>query len=242
MRDECHAVAAHAASQPGSVLGVVEEDVGEDVLPHLQCLRARGLAVVVYVLVFPAVTQVALPTEEADEASFPNEAVALRCFVVVFVNLGKPVGEMVLLMVDGMREGELDKLEFGKDLLHLGQDEFFKSVVVVNVQKASANQVVAKVFGFLCRKEDVAVAGDVEEGVAEDLAAADIDDGVLRLQAHVEVGIAEGDEVGQRGGVGVPVAATVVFEEGELGLGLDRRGVEGCKQQNEGAADLDEAC
>ena len=65
----------------------------------------------------------------------------------------------------------------------------------------------------------VAVTGHVEEGVVEYLAASYVDHGIFGVEFHLLVGVAEGDEVGERGGVGIPVAAAIVFEQGNLSLG-----------------------
>ena len=201
---------------------LVGEDVLEDVEPHAEGFLAGGLAVVVYVGVFPAVAEVALPGEEADEAAFPDEAVAAGGQVVVLVDFGQAVGEVVFLVVDGVGEGEFDKVEFGKDLLHGGDDEGLDAIVVVDMEEAAADEVVAEVLGFLVREDDVAVAGHVDEGVVEQFRAAHVDHRVGGCEVHVGVGVAEGDEVGEGGGVGVPVAATAIFEQRDGGLGVEK--------------------
>ena len=78
------------------------EDVLQDVFAHAEGFLACGLAVVVDVGVFPAVAEVAFPGEEADEASVVEEAVGARGQVVVLVNLGEAVGEVVFLVEDGV--------------------------------------------------------------------------------------------------------------------------------------------
>ena len=177
------------------------------------------MAVVVDILVFPAVAKVAFPGEETDEAAFVDESVALGWFVVVFVDLGKSVGKVVALVVDRVGEGQFDKVEFGEDFFHLGNDEFFESIVVVDMQKTSANEVVAQVLRLLRGEDHVAVACHVEEWIVENLAAAYIDLGVFKV--HLGVLVAESDEVGQGGWIGIPVAAATVFEKCDLCLGTD---------------------
>ena len=142
----------------------------------------------------------------------PEESVASWREVVVLVDLGEAVGKVVLLVVDRMGEGELNEVEFGEDFFHLGDDEVFEAVVVVDVEESSCEEVVAEVEGFVVGEEDVAVACEVEEGVGEDLGTTDIDDGVLWVEVHLEVVVTEGYEVGEGGGVGVPVASATIFE------------------------------
>ena len=123
--------------------GLVGEGVADDVFAHFQGLEARLLAVVVDILVLPAVAEVALPGEEAHQTSFPYEAVAFGWLVVVLVYFRQAVGEVIFLVVDGMAKGQFDKIQFGEDFLHLRHDEFAQAVVVVDVQESAADKVVA---------------------------------------------------------------------------------------------------
>ena len=173
------------------------EDVLQDVFAHLEGFLAGGLAVVVHVGVFPAVAEVALPAEEAYQPPLPDEAVAAWGQVVVLMDFGQAVGEMVFLVVDGVGEGQFDKVELGEHLFHLRDDEVFEAVVVVDVEEAASDEVVAEVLRFLGVEDHVAVAGHVEEGVVEYLAAAHIDYGVVGGEVHLCVGVAVGYEVGE---------------------------------------------
>ena len=202
-----------------SITRSVGEDVLQDVFAHAEGFLACGLAVVVDVGVFPAVAEVAFPGEEADEASVVEEAVGARGQVVVLVDFGEAVGEVVFLVEDGVAGWQFDKFEFGEYQLHLREDILFDAVVVVDVEESPAEQVVAEVLPFRAVECHVAVAGHVDEGVVEEFAAAHADNGIVGGEVHVGVGVAEGDEVGERGGVGVPVASTAIFEEGYLCLG-----------------------
>ena len=138
------------------------EDVLHDVFAHLEGFLACGLAVVVDVGVFPSVAEVALPGEEAYQPPLPDEAIAAGRQVVVLVDFGQPVREVVSLVVDGVGEGQLYKVQLGKHLFHLWDDEFFEPVVVVDVQETAAYKVVAQVLRFLAVEYHVAVAGHVE--------------------------------------------------------------------------------
>ena len=204
------------------------EGVADDVAAHLQGAESGGGAVAVHFGIFPAVAEVTFPGEEADEATFPDEAVALWGEVVVLVDFGQAIGELVVLMIDGVGEWELYKVEFGEDSFHLWDDELAEAVVIVDVEEAATDEVAAEVLHFAVGEEDVAVACEVEEGVVEEVGAAELYGGVLWVEAHVECLVAESDEVGQRGGVGVPIAASTIFDHCQLGLS---RGGEGCEEE-----------
>ena len=209
---------------------VVEEDELEDVGAHLEGTEVIFGRVVVDVDVFPSVAEVTLPSEEAYESTLVDECVGFWWMVVVFVDFGKAVREVVFLVEDGVREGELDPLEVGEDFLHLRHGVFFEAIVVVDVEETAAEEVGAEVVDFLGGEGDVAVAGDVDVGVVEEVAAADVDGGILRGEVHVELGVAEGDEVGEGGWVGVPIAAAAVFDESNGGLALEVEREEGEKE------------
>ena len=141
----------------------------------------------------------------------------------MFVYLGQAVGEVVFLMEDRVGVGQLYPFEFGKDFFHLFHGELFEAVVVVDMEETAAEEVGAEVVGFLSAEGYVAVSGDVDVWVVEQVAAAYINGGVLRCKVHVELRVAECDEVRKRCGVGVPVAASVVFQQsdGSLCMGGD---------------------
>ena len=176
---------------------LVGEDVLQDVFAHLEGLLAGGLAVVVHVGVFPAVAEVALPAEEAYQPPLPDEAVAARGQVVVLVDFGQAVGEMVFLVVDGVGERQFNEVEFGEHLFHLRDDEVFEAVVVVDMEKPASDEVVAEVLRLLGVEDHVAVAGHVEERVVEYLAAAHINHGVVGGEVHLCIGVAVGYKVGE---------------------------------------------
>ena len=87
------------------------------------------------------------------------------------------------------------------------------------MQETAADEVVAEVLRLGVAEDDIAVAGHMDKGVVEELGAANIDSGGLGLEAHLLVGVAEGYEVWQRRGVGIPVATAAVFKQGQLRLG-----------------------
>lgn len=205
------------------------ESVADEIGAHLEGLESHLFGVFVNGLVLPAVAEVAFEGVEADEASFPEDAKALSGPILVLVDFGEAVFKIKSLVVNLVFEGQFDKLGFGEDLFHGGTDVGIHAVVVVDVEETAGDEVVAEVFGFEVGEDDVAVAGHVDEGVVEEVGATDFDGGVVGGEVGAEVGIAEAGQVGQGGGIGVPVAAAVVFEEGQLELGVVLRGRMGGK-------------
>lgn len=166
--------------------------------------------------VFPAVAQVALIGVEAHDAAFVQERERLRRLVVVLVHLGQAAAAVIEdLVEDGMRERYRHELLLRKHLLHLASDEGIQAVVVVDMQEAAAGEVTAQVFGLGLAEDDVAVAGHMHERIVEDIGAADLNGGIVVPQLKRRLGVAETDEAGQRSGIGVPVAAATVFEQGD---------------------------
>ena len=161
------------------------EDVLQDVFAHAEGFLPCGLAVVVDIGVFPSVAEIAFPGEEADEPSFVEEPVGAWREVVVFMDFGQSVGEVVFLVEDGVGGWEFDKFEFGEYEFHLGEDVVFDAVVVVDVEEPSPQQVVAEVLAFLAVEYDVAVSGHVDEGMVEELAAAHVDNGIVGGKVHM---------------------------------------------------------
>ena len=54
-------------------MGLLHKYVTNDIGAHAEGFLTGGLQVIVHVLVFPAVAEVALPGEEAHQTSFPDE-------------------------------------------------------------------------------------------------------------------------------------------------------------------------
>jgi serine/threonine protein phosphatase PrpC len=67
----------------------------------------------------------------------------------------------------------------------------------VDMEEAASDEVVAEVLRLLGVEDHVAVAGHVEEGVVEYLAAAHINHGVVGGEVHLCIGVAVGYEVGE---------------------------------------------
>ena len=214
------------------MVSVFQEDVLEDIGAHLEGFKMSGGRVVVDVGVLPAVAEVTLVGKEAHQPSFEKEAIGPWRLVVVLMDLGKPFGEVETLVEYGMRGRELHEVGLGHDTFHLRHNIVLQAVVVVDMEEAAGEEVVAEIGRFGGREDDIAVAGEVDKRIVEEIGATDIDGGVLRIEVHGELAVAESEKVGQGSRVGVPVAAATVFEEsdGSLGGGRKRSGEQNQEQ------------
>jgi hypothetical protein len=66
--------------------------------------------------VFPAITEVCLMCEESHQFIAVEKAVELRGFVIVFVDFGQAIRELVVAGEDRMVSGEGFELTFWEDL------------------------------------------------------------------------------------------------------------------------------
>lgn len=200
----------------------MRKSIADDVGAHLEGLLAVFFWILVYVLVFPAVAEIAFYGVEDDDAAFMYDAVAFRWFAVVLVDLGESIVEVVVAVVDGVGEGDLDELGFGEYLRNDGTHVFVHAIVVIDMPEAAADEPLAHVLGFFGVHDDIAMPGGVDEGVVEDIWAGGFYIDFFGAEVHAEIDIAEVGEVFYRCGIGVPVAATSVFEESEFHAGCLR--------------------
>ena len=54
--------------------------------------------------IFPTVTEIGFKRIETYESTFIDQAITFRWFLIVLMNLGQAIGEIKLLVVDGMRK------------------------------------------------------------------------------------------------------------------------------------------
>ena len=140
--------------------------------------------------------------------------------------MGRPSEKSYGAWKTGWSGWQFDEFAVRKDARDFAAEGLVQAVVVVGVEEAAAEQVAAQGQALLVGEADVAVPGHVEEGVVaqrriggtnRDLPVGGGDPGAF---AHL------GEEVGKRGGIGVPVAAAVVLEardgDGAAALGMDR--------------------
>ena len=78
------------------------QTVNNDIDPHLERLFSYFKWIIVYIRIFPAVTQVAFVCIEDNEPFIIEYAKALGRFTVMLVDLGQTIREFVERMVDTM--------------------------------------------------------------------------------------------------------------------------------------------
>lgn len=145
--------------------------------------------------ILPAVAQVALPGEETYHPTFMKDGEGFGRHIVMLVYLRQSVRKVVFLMEDRVGVGQLDPFLFGEHFLHLSHGELLEAVVVVDMEESAADKIGAEVVDVLRREDDIAVSGDMDERVVEYVGAAHIDGGILRVEVHVELRVAEPYEV-----------------------------------------------
>src|SRR5690606_22376333 len=106
---------------------------------------------------------------------------------------------------------QFNEFEFREHFFQLQTDKFVEAVIVINVQKASADKVFAKIGGLLFGEHHVHVAGHVYVGIQEQVTAGHLDDILFRSEIHTQFPVAERDQIGKRRLVCVPVPSAVVL-------------------------------
>ena len=165
--------------------------------------------------VFPAVAQVTFVGIEADQSAFPEQSETLRPVVVMFVYFGEAVGKGKRKKEKGKSRGKLGEIEFGENLFHFSSDIGIDSIVIVDMEKSPGDQVVSQVLGFGIGEHDITMAGHVDEREGEDIPATGFHGSGIFPDVSLQVFITEADQVGQGGGIGVPVAAAAVLEKAD---------------------------
>ena len=88
--------------------------------------------------VLPAIAEITLDIEVADQPAIEQQAVTLGGFAIVLVNLGQSLLKVVDLVVHQVLKRQLDPLEVGKHLAHLFADIRRHAIIVTDVQKAAS--------------------------------------------------------------------------------------------------------
>ena len=205
----------------------------DNVCAHLQGLNVFFHRVVVDADVFPTIAKVALVAEEAYQSAIDEQPEALRRQIVVLMDFWKSVIELIYSVVNGVAERQFNELLVRENLFHLAAHKLLNSVVVVDVQKSARRQIMAQVHHVGIRKNNVAVACQMHKWVVEKVGAANIDSGRFRIDVCADILVAVLNQIWQRCGVGVPVAAAVVFEQGNAYL-LCLQAGGGAGNQNDG--------
>src|ERR671910_2332669 len=83
--------------------------VGKEINAHAQRRLALIRGIVVYLGIFPSISQVRLVRVVHYETAVEEDAKALRRLFVMGVNFGEPAGKVIYQMVDGVIERNLNQ-------------------------------------------------------------------------------------------------------------------------------------
>jgi len=115
-----------------------------------------------YCRVLPPISQVALVAVEHRESAIQEDPKPLRGQSIVFVDLGKPVGERVPYAINRVVERYVRHCIVREHPRDFASKRAVQAVVVVRVQKSPPSQVPAKRLDLPVRETDVSVSGQIE--------------------------------------------------------------------------------
>ena len=174
---------------------LVQERPDDDVRAELESFVALLFGVLVNVGVGPTVAWVRLKCVEHSESLAAEQAEALWWLVVVLVCLWKSVRELIVRLVDAVREWQLLEFLLGEYFLHLTADRLVHAVIIVNVDEAACIEIRAQALCFALRHLHVAVTCQEEERVIVDVIAREIDPEVLGIDVDIRILTNEAEEV-----------------------------------------------
>ena len=168
--------------------------------------------VVVHIGVLPTIAEITL-VGVVDHQSPPDEnPKPLRRLAIVLVNLRNTGWEIVHQMVDGMLERYLHQRPIRKEPGDLAAEGLIEAVVVVDVEESALQQPAPQDNQFLIRPVEVAVARDVEVGNVPQLCVGEPNGHFLGRGTQRGPLTHGGEEIRQRGGIGIPVPTPVIMQ------------------------------
>ena len=108
--------------------------------------------------------------------------------------------------------GEFDPFTKGKSALHFTAKALIQTVVIVGVKKAAALEVATQTLDFSIVKSHVSMPGEVKIRVTEKIFVQELHALFCDRHANARVVAKKTEEVGQRRGIAVPVAAAAVLQ------------------------------
>src|SRR5215831_13686540 len=152
----------------GTLDGSVRQDVGDDIETHAKRLLALLGRIRMDSFILETVPQIRIESIQHHEPPFVEQAESARGTAVVLVNFRQTSGEVVLLVKDRMRKGQLDQVLVGKDAVHLAAEGGVDAVVVVTPKEAAAREIRVHALDFGGCEAHVAVPRHEEEGMPEE--------------------------------------------------------------------------
>jgi hypothetical protein len=150
----------------------------------------------VNIRVFPAIPKIAFIGIETNQPAFVNQSETLGGLIVVLVDLGQAILEVILLVINGMIKGKFHEIEFRKHFFHLGPDIRIQAVIIVDVKKSACQQIIPEVLGFLFVEENIPVTGHVDKRIVEYLKTACFYRGIIFCYAGIQIVVAVFDKIG----------------------------------------------
>src|SRR5439155_1462869 len=162
--------------------------------------------------ILPPVPQVRLIGIVYDQTVAQKDPEPLSRQPVVLMDLGNPLGEVVNDMVDRMIQRHFNERVIREHAGDLTPERLVHAVIVVGMEESTLLQVAAQGLELLVREVDVAVTGHIEVGDVPQLGARQGDHALARGDGKAGALANRGEQVGQLGWPGVPVAAAVVVQ------------------------------
>lgn len=187
-----------------------------------------------YFRIGPAVAGIGLERVVHDQSPFGKDPKALGRFLIVRVGFGNAVRKAEMTGIEAVTEGEFNEIAVRENLLYFAAESFVEPIVVVNVEKPAVRQIGTQTLNFKVREHDIAVAGEEEERIGEDLFVREVGEFVPRISINVRVLLDEPQKVDFSGGIVVPITAPAIFEAGDAELALDARLRNNRKNEDEG--------
>ena len=162
--------------------------------------------------VLPPVVQVRLVVIVHHQPVPEKDTEALRRQPVVLLDLGGPLRQIVNHVVDGVAQGHLHQGMVREDARDLAPERLVHAVIVVGVQEPALLEPATQDAHLVVREAHVAMPRDVEVRDIPQLRtrerhhALPLGDGQRGALAN------RGEEVGERRGTRVPIAAAIVMQ------------------------------
>src|SRR5687767_4736185 len=165
----------------GSFVRATRYGINEQVHTHADRGLVKRWWIVVRPGILPTVSKVALVAVEQRQSIANEDPEATSRFAIVLVNLRKSGGKVVYDMIDRVRERHIHQGTIRKNSRDFLTEALVQAVVVIDVEKAAAIEVLAKSHHLGIRKLDDAVAGDVEERMVPESIVLEADASFRRL-------------------------------------------------------------
>src|SRR5690606_37316664 len=126
----------------------VVECVMDDVCTHSKCFLPHFSRIVVHFRILPSVAQIGFVSVHQNKSFFNEDSECLRPLAVVLMDFRNSTRKGIRLLEYLMIRGNFHQRIIGKNALDLTSDILIHSVVVVNMKKSAAFQVIPQILDF----------------------------------------------------------------------------------------------